>query len=197
MFQQNGLSNWVCQGATATALTADKASCSFNRKQQGAFPSTSPHVDTHVSCLVNPNQVQRVWPPLASIGLWMSTYGCIIALSLFAFVPLSIMHFCPRYIVVSMMTVSHAVYFMCLFMNMLACRAAAVFQFLLSPVSDMQYSESLCTSDSEWHRQLHLSQSCQAWYSCIYPLQHWTSNLLVLLMVLCRQLSRSRARWDQ
>ena len=69
------------------------------------------HVDTHVSCLVNPNQVQRVWPPLASIGLWMSTYGCIIALSLFAFVPLSIMHFCPRYIVVSMMTVSHAVYF--------------------------------------------------------------------------------------
>ena len=42
MFQQNGLSNWVCQGATATALTADKASCSFNHKQQGAFPSTSP-----------------------------------------------------------------------------------------------------------------------------------------------------------
>ncbi|KAI9453844.1 MFS general substrate transporter [Lactarius psammicola] len=87
-----------------------------------------------------------------SIGLWMSAYGCISAVFLFAFFPRIIAHFGPRRVVVAAVVALGVIYVLHPFENMLARGAAAtaavvwpfiVLQLLSLSVYDMGFSSIL------------------------------------------------------
>lgn len=92
----------------------------------------------------------------AFIGLWMSAYGCISAISLLAFFPRIVARFGPRPVVIAAMAALGVIYVLHPIENMLARGAAAaavvwplvVLQLLSLSVYDMGFSESLRISVS-------------------------------------------------
>lgn len=87
----------------------------------------------------------------ATIGLCMSVYGCISAISLFALFPRIVAHFGPRRVVVAAVAAMGMIYVLYPFENMLARGAAAaavvwplvVLQLLSLSVYDMGFSSIL------------------------------------------------------
>ena len=84
----------------------------------------------------------------ASIGLWMSAYGCVSAMSQFAFFPSVVARFGPGRVVFASAGAFGLIYVLFPFENMLACGTEMavvwpliVLQLISMSVSDMGFSE--------------------------------------------------------
>jgi len=126
----------------------------------------------------------------ASIGLWMSAYGCVSAIFQFAFFPRFAAHFGPGRIVVATPIAFGLLYALFPFENMLACSTATatvvwpliVLQLISMSISDMGFSKSLRSPDCGPTLTVvrFLRGSRQARCSCLFLPPRRTSDPLAL-----------------